>query len=169
MPHEALRLGGVIINVDVGLTDADTTEADLNGSSHYGETLGTVCAAEVKGGAVSVRTGAATFLSQVPFWGAVGTGDDERETTYFTHSIGHVHCGLVHILQTAGGSEASELGLLKPFTCNLGHKAGICILLFSNRFFCDGRIGLYDILQGLYKVRGTEIISYFHYHGDLII
>lgn len=102
MPHEALRLGGVIINVDVVLTDADTAESDLNGSSHYGETLGTVCATEVKGGAVSMRTGAATFLSQVPFWGAVGTGDDERETTDFTHGIGHVHCGLVHILQRAG-------------------------------------------------------------------
>lgn len=113
MPHEALRLGGVIIYVDVGLTDADTAETDLNGGSHYGETLGTVCAAEVKGGTVGVRTGAAAFLGQVPFRGTVGTGDDERETTDFTHGIGHVHGGLVHVLQGAGGREAGEFGLFE--------------------------------------------------------
>ena len=122
MPHKALRLGGVIINVDVVLTDADTAESDLNGSSHYGETLGTVCAAEIKGGAMGVRTAATTFLGQVPFRGAIGTGYDERETTDFTHGIGHVHGGLVHILQTAGRGEASELGLFEITGGNFGHN-----------------------------------------------
>ena len=102
MPHEALRLGGVIIDMDIVLTYADATEADLYGGSHYGETLGTVRATEVKGCTMGVRTAATTFLGQVPFRRAIGTGDDERKTTDFTHGIGHVHGGLVHVLQGAG-------------------------------------------------------------------
>ena len=106
MPDNILSERLVDIDVDEGLADADTADAELQGNSHYLQSRCAGVAADVSREAAGVRAVAAASLRLVPGDGAVGAVQYQRYPSLRPQCVEGVQEPLVHILYGAGRSAA---------------------------------------------------------------
>ena len=113
MEDNILWKGGVRVHMDKVLTDTDSPNPNSQRSLDYLHTVLSGRTSDVYRFTASVCAIAAAAFCSIPFHGAVGAIQNQRDTGDGTEGIKALHKLLVHILKRARRGASLELGLLE--------------------------------------------------------
>lgn len=111
MPNHILRLRRIIVDVDVGLADTDTSEARRKAGPHNLHSVGACIAPYIHRAARRMSPRAAAPSGAIPSRGTVCAIQHERDSGPFPGLVQPGERVLLHLLHRAGRAATLELTL----------------------------------------------------------